>query len=394
MPLQDLFTRQIDSIRRFMRVQGQPLHALQVPSDLKPMVMKVLTRLDDDPHYPHIMMGATTAFFHEQQFFTDLHTLVVAELERAADQLAASGTQIKLDPDANSRVRDRFVKSFSQIADRLPRPVRSMVLVLDPEKIEDQEGYLEAMAWLADNTPSRRAKYLVFDDGTGPSLANLPERSRGASVGQFDIKPHQIEAQVQADMANPAILSEMEKRQYVALSAGFAFSKGQYGEALRLNGQVLTMLSEQEREGPEAASVLYNIGNAHLANGDPVAAGTHYEQALEICMAKKVDGIMPMILSNLGLALHRQQRMEEAVQCFQIARKSSQVQHHPLLEAHVLDTLAGIYQAERQYPEAERCLLDALAMYQGIKSEFFADLSKSGQADIESKLARHRAIAR
>lgn len=395
MPLQDLFTRQINDLRRFMRAQGQPLRALQLPSDLKPMVMKVLTRLDDDPQFPHVMLGAKLAFLDEHQFFSALHGVVQTELARARDQLKDAGVQIRLpsETDSLTRARDRFINTFSRIADQLPRPVRSMVLVLDPEKVQDQEGYLEAMAWLADNTPSRRAKYLVFDDGSGPSLTNLAERCRGASVGQFDIKPQQIEAQIHADMANPALLSELEQRQNLALLAGFAFSKRQHDEALRLHGQFLTMLPEQERDGPEAASALYNLGNVHLAKGDGSAAEAHYAHALEICMAKKLDGIMPMVLSNMGLAVHRQGRAEEAIKCFEIARRSSQVQRHPLLEAHVLDNLAGIYQAESRFPEAERCLMDALALYQGIKSEFFADMRKSGQADVEAKLVRHRAMA-
>jgi len=389
MPLQDIFTKQIDALRLFMRVLDQPLSCVQVPADLKRMLLRVLSGLDDDPRHPHIMIGADTKFHDEHQYFTDLCGVLEAEQEKHQAALASVGIQpltFKLE-QAQRPPSERFLSMISALADRMPPGVRSVVMTLDPVEVTDAEGFLHAMSWLTEHAPSKRVKFLVIDNALAPRLGSLGEQNARAKMQPFNFSPTDIEAQIRADLANPARLSPVERQQYPALLAGFAFANKNYDEALKLHESCLTAMDD--KTSPEAANALYNLGNTHLAKGDPATAAESYASAVELCLDKKLDNLLSLVLPNLGIALHRQGKTDEAIQSFQIALDLCRAQKQRVLEANVLDTMAKVYQVEKKYPDAERCLLEALALYDGITSEFFVDVRKAGREDLLAKLEQH-----
>jgi tetratricopeptide (TPR) repeat protein len=95
-----------------------------------------------------------------------------------------------------------------------------------------------------------------------------------------------------------------------------------------------------------------------------------------------------MILTNRGVALYRQQRWEEAVRSFRIARDSCKAQDLRPTEAHVLDCLGRTYEADGKLDEAEACWREALAVYDGITAETFAGGKEGGQALLREQLDR------
>lgn len=394
MPLQDIFTRQIDALRLFMRVPDQPLGCVQVPADLKRMLLRVLSGLDDDARHPHIMIGADTKFHHDHQYFTDLCAVLEAEQEQHQAALASVGIQpLTFKPGHEQRPPgERFLSLISALAERMPSGVRSVVMILDPAEVTDAEGYLQTISWLTEHAPARRVKFLVIDNALAPRLGRLGELNERAKLQPFNFSPPDIEAQIRADLANPARLSPLERQQYPALLAGFAFANKDYDEALKLHESCLAAMAD--KTSLEAANALYNLGNTHLAKGDPAAAGESYASAVELCLDKKLDNLLALVLPNLGIALHRQGKADEAIQSFQLALALCRTQQQRVLEANVLDTMAKVYQAEKKYPDAERCLLEALALYDGITSEFFVDVRKAGREDLLAKLEQHYVLTK
>jgi tetratricopeptide (TPR) repeat protein len=96
-----------------------------------------------------------------------------------------------------------------------------------------------------------------------------------------------------------------------------------------------------------------------------------------------------MVLVNLGVALYRQERLGQALQSFQVARQTCKHQNLRPAAAHVLDCQAQTYQADDKREEAERCWLEALAVFNGITADAFANLRESGRSDILNKLEQH-----
>jgi tetratricopeptide (TPR) repeat protein len=146
-----------------------------------------------------------------------------------------------------------------------------------------------------------------------------------------------------------------------------------------------------DREGSpeEKAQALYNLGNTQLGKPDAAAAEQSFVQAVEICVARGVKPLLPLILTNLGIALYRQGKKAQSLKSFQVARDNCRAQKMRPVEAHVLDCMAKAYQEDNQHEQAEQAWLEALALYDGITSEFFADLRKAGREDILAKLEQH-----
>jgi tetratricopeptide (TPR) repeat protein len=95
-----------------------------------------------------------------------------------------------------------------------------------------------------------------------------------------------------------------------------------------------------------------------------------------------------MVFTNLGVALHRMGAFEPAFSSLKVGRDYFRAQANRPGEAHVCDCLAAIYQEQGRVEEAEQAWRYALKLYDGIVNPAFADLRRSGRADILSKLER------
>src|SRR5262249_41540581 len=178
------------------------------------------------------------------------------------------------------------------------------------------------------------------------------------------------------------------RRQHLAMLARFAFARQDHDETLRLQQECLT-LTDPTTDAAEAGLLFYSLGNTHLAKRDWAAAETAYGQAIQIALDQDIDGFLPMALTNLGVSLHRQGRMTEAVQSFAVARKTWQAQNHPPGQAYTLDALAQVYQAEKKNAEAEACWLEAIALVEGIGRDAVQEPFQPGRAALVQKLVQH-----
>lgn len=390
MALKDFFLEQIDLLLLFMRNEPeQTVRCVRVDPEMKPLFMKVLAGLDKDENSPHLMLCSEVPFDNPRQFFEALLRELAEELARWEAPLKAAGfvfqpntEELKgLPPDK------RFVAYGAALADSLPDSFGSVVLILAPDRVADAAGYQRAVEFPAVNTPSPWMKFLVVDERQDPVLAKIDENNPNIWAQTFHIAPEEIESQAKADLARGTGLSPLEQRQYTGLLAGFAFARREYERALQLQQQWLDMLGPDSTPA-EAANAHYNLGNTHLARKDHQAAEAAFGKALEIALENQLNALVPMALTNLGVTLYRLGRPQQALESFRIARDTCKAQGLRPTEAHVLDCLAKTYEADNKPDEAERCWRQALAVYDGMTSETYADARQGGRADILEKLDR------
>jgi len=388
MPLQSLFTQQVDELRGFLRSSRQPLGILTVAGELRGLVLRLLARLDADESFPHVLLGNDVAFVGTSPYFTALSEQLAEEYQKhlgtlpQAELREISGSEFQPEPSAQRR----FVALLTRIVEQLPHEIRSLVLVLSPVRVEDPQAYRAAMQELAQQTLNRRIRYLVFDDQKNPQLAGLPAESSRVRALRFDFEPSAIEQQLQADLRAPGVLGATERQQYASMLAGFSFSKGDYSTALSLYQQNLALLPSTA--GSQAAAILYNIGNTYVASGQLALAEQSYARAVDLCVDHQQNGLLALVLINLGQCLQRLQRSEEAIRCLTVARDSCARQGSPVLEAQALGALAELHAQAKRPKEARACLQDCMTLFDKITSPAFADLRAAGRAEVLANLAK------
>jgi tetratricopeptide (TPR) repeat protein len=389
MALKSFFTDQIETLKDFLIHRQQTLHCVRVEPDMRPLLIKILQGLDRDPQCPHLMLWSEVPFDNRRQYFEALRQELTEDLRQWERPLKAAGFVFRPGPEQpRGRVPEaKFLAHAAALADALPPSVGSLVFVLAPERVGDAEGYRAAARFLAEETPTRWLKYLVIDGRKQPALAGIEGESPRAGVQDFHITPEEIESRTRADLERGFGLSPAEKRQYMALLAGFAFARKEYDDALRLQKRWLEMLGADD-PAAEAANAHYNLGNTHLARKEYPAAEEAFGKALEIALDRQVDGLVPVVLTNLGVTLFRQGRREQALESFRVAREACKAQNMRPVEAHVLDCQAMTHEADGQPAEAERCWKEALAVYDEMSAETFLAAREKGRADILEKLDR------
>jgi tetratricopeptide (TPR) repeat protein len=389
MALKSFFTDQIETLKDFLIHRRQALHCVRVEADMRPLLIKILQGLDRDPQCPHLMLWSEVPFDNRRQYFEALLRELTEDWSRWESPLKAAGFVFRPGPEPKRGrpPEEKFLAHAAALADALPANVGSLVFVLAPDRVGDPEGYRAAARFLADRTPTRWLKYLVIDDRKQLALAGIEGECPRAGAQDFHITPEEIESRTRADLERGFGLSPAEKRQYMALLAGFAFARKEYDDALRLQNRWLEMLGPDD-PAAEAANAHYNLGNTHLARKEYPAAEAAFGKALEIALDRQVDGLVPVILTNLGVTLLRQGRTEQARESFRVARDACKAQNMRPVEAHVLDCQAMTFEADGRPAEAERCWKEALAVYDGMSAETFDAARENGRADILEKLDR------
>jgi tetratricopeptide (TPR) repeat protein len=389
MPLKKFFTEQIDLLRHFLAEPRQTVRCVLVEADMRPILVKILTGLDRDERSPHLMLGCEVPFHNRRQFFAALQAELAGEVARWETQLRMMGLEITVKPEDFESLppEESYVRYVAALAESFPDWFGALVVVLAPEQITDARGFRAAVEFLARYAPPLLVKFIVLDNRQNTALAGIDERLPRVWVQVFHLSPAEIEGRAKDDLAWGHGLSPQEKRQYTALLAGFAFARKEYDEALRLQQSWLELLGP---DGPpaERASAYYNLGNTYLARKDHLAAEEVYGKALALALDGGLDSLVVMVLTNLGVTLYRQGRLDQALQSFRIARDTCKARSMRAVEAHVLDCLAKTYEADNQLHDAELCWREALAAYDSMTSPTFADARESGRADILDKLDR------
>lgn len=386
MPLNQFFAEQGQLLRQFKDSPDTTLRVIQVAPDIKQLVLRWLAACDGDD--PHVLVVTDVPFTSVDQFFTAALNDVVAQNEPHRDHLHQLEIQLPSpDQDTELSARHRFKRYTADVAEAFPPDSGNFVILFDPSEVLDESGYRDALAYLAANTRSPRAKYIALDRLQDPALTSVTEATPRASLQQFHLSPDEVERRVNQELALGK-LEPAETRRYTAMAGAFAAAHRRYAEAADLQRQVLAMC---QREGApaELASANYDLGNTLLGQRQFAEAEQCFGQAAQICLEHKIQPLLAMVLCNLGVALQRQDRVEEALQSFGIARRTFNALGNPPGEAHALDCSARVLALAGRQEEAENAWRSALALYDAIENPAMNDVREHGRQDLVEKLKRY-----
>jgi len=390
MPLASFFGQQLEQLREFLDGDAPRMTALEHGVDIRPLIVRMLLKLDEDESCGHILAMCATKYENERQFFTELLSELVEENERFREYCRGQGIELpRPDREPELSARHRFKRYVADVAESLPEQQGSYALLIVPDEIADEAAFVQSMEYLAELTRSSRVKYVVFDRLEKPMLAELPQRSKQVRSQRFHLPPEEIERRVKEDLAGGG-LGEAERRQYAAMAAAFAFAYHRHDEADKLYRDALK-LAQQGGSAADQATVQYNLANNLLAQGRFEEAEATYNASAQLCLANQLNPLLAMVLSNMAIALQRQGRIEQAVESFQVAQRTFAALDNPAGEAYVLDSQAQSLAAAGRGEAALQSWQEALARYDSIRNPALADAREGGRADILAKIERFRA---
>jgi tetratricopeptide (TPR) repeat protein len=392
MPLRTGFDEKLGDIKAFMELPPMRLMAIQHDEDLKQPLMRALFAMQEEEGFPHVLVYTDIPFESFQQYFEDLlEELTEAnELLREEFQLlevtlppVPGGWKGEWTPE---KAAARVARYQSAVAECLPDFMGSVVLILDPSEIADESRFAWSATALASATESDWAKYIALDRRIDPILVDLDAHPESATTVQFYLAPEEVEAQLKEDLVS-GNLGPAETRQYSLLAGAFAASAGRSEEAEGHQVKALEM-AEEDGSPEEQANILYNLGNNYLGQERFEEAEEAYLRSANLCLEQEINPLLALVLTNLGVALFRLQRVDQSLESFDVARSTFRGLGNPPGEAHALDNKARVLQAEGRLEEAEATWLEAMATYDGITAPHLQDVRESGRNDIRSKLNR------
>lgn len=403
MPLKALVDAQLDDLRRFLDQPGRPLRVLRHLPDTRPVLLKLLAGVQDEDDFPHAIVMVDLPFMEEESFCAAVLAELIDGNESHRESLAAEEVVLPSPPahdapvgpverEFGRRVREPSVEVLSryvsEVAEVCGKVGAAYVLLIDPKSVhdEDPDGFPDTMVLLADSITSERGKVIVLDSLDSPRLDGIDRRTERADVQTFEIGPDEIERQVKTDLDSGG-LEVPDLCKYLMMAGAFAASRGDHAAAIGFNSRALEV-GEQIDEPAGQAQSLYNIGTSQMESGDLETAVGSLGRAAEICIDEELDPLLAMVMINLGVTLHRDSQVDEALDAFDVARNTFRALDNRPGEAYALDNRAAVLAVEERNEEAEASWLEELELLDSITNEAMPELRSSSREDVVAKLTR------
>jgi tetratricopeptide (TPR) repeat protein len=379
--------RQVAELAQFFEPSAKKFWLLQHPTDMQDIVVKVLAGLKDDPENNNVFFAFDAPFNDAEEYFH----IIRHEFEEELQLLEPEFTQfaIKLPPPSRNEKGtelERLARRVDAVAKLFPDGTGSLVFLLRPESIGNDAKYAQALAKLTRLTKAPRSKYTLVYFGKSKEIFELAKQGDEFGGQNLQLSPEQIEAQIELDLKAPSV-NWFERMQYTAMAGAIAFSKGDLDKAMALQTDVL-QAAESKGTPVDIATGMYNLGNTQLKKKLFLEAEQTLTQAAEICLEAENDNLLAMVLINLGVALQRQGKLEEAMTNFDAGRALFKAVNYPAGEIHALDSKAASLAAANKNEEAEQAWREALQVAAAIPEVPLADLRESCLEDIHDKLRR------
>lgn len=382
MPLTAFFSEQLDQLEDFMDEPGPVVRIVLVDPEMRGVLLRMLGGLDEQEDFRHLLIAHREPFRDPAGWFGGLLDGLDAQIEQHAEALAEAG--IGLEDEAGPSAPWRFLRRAEGLADALPEAVGSLVFLIDPEAVEDRDGFTRSIAFLADKVASPRLKFIVLHGRGDPFLSAIEADRPGVSRQVFWCSPEEMERRVNATLEQPAA-SPADRRRALMMAAGFAFSNRDYPRAEALQRQQLEA-AEAADQPLEQAIGAYGLGNTLLAEQRAEEAAEAFLRACDLCVAHQLNELAPMAYTNLGVALHRLGNFDQAFEALRVGSRFFRAQGNRPGEAFVCDNLAAMHRELGRPDEAARVWRYAEGLYEGITNPALQDVREAGRADIRAKL--------
>lgn len=388
MPLRKFFLDQQTELLDFLSSQELAVCLLTHASDMRQLVNKSLLALDDLETHAHILLYVDQPWQSESEFYKHLLERLEEQADVYRSELAAAGIRLP-DPltSGGGDLRTRLIRTAETLVGSIPADNCTLAFICTWDELSSVSAAADCIANFAAAVRSSRMKLIVFDDLSKPRFAQLADDQPRVCVQQFHLAMDKVEQQVNATLATEQLVG-LDRVRYLGMAGAFAAAHRRHEESEQRQTEILKLLGTVDSPADEAMAY-YNMGNSYLNRQLFTEAEANLGRAAEICLAQKMNPLLAMVLTNLGVTLHRQQRLDESLQCLEIARRTFAVLDNRPGEAYVLDCRANILGLENQIEPAEQSWRQALACYDSISNPTMADVKRHGREDILVKLTRY-----
>jgi tetratricopeptide (TPR) repeat protein len=385
MPFDEFFAEQLELVKDFLVTPDTAVNIIEVDGEMQGILIRMLAGLDNDPGFPHALIGYYEAFTDPSIWFAGMKDALDTQLAAHAEALAAIGVH-GADPNQGKVLTSpwRFLGHAQHLAGSLPDNAGAIVFLIDPERVEDGASFSRSIDFLASETRERWLKFIVLDNRSSPRLSALAAEHPRIDLQIFWLPPEEISwrlnaAAMQADDGGDG--------DGLALAGSFATSNKDFERAETLLRRQLAR-AEQQGVPADVALSRYTLGNALLAAGQIEPAAEAFQQTCETCSTHTLHELSPMAYTNLGIALHRLRQFDQAFDALKVANTFFRAQGNRPGEAFTCDNLARIHQERGQHDKAERVWRYALKLYDEISNPALQDVREAGRNDILDKLER------
>jgi len=386
MPFAQFFAEQLNLIEDFLISPDPAVTIILADGEMRSVLMRMLVGLDDDPEFPHMLIGYYEPLTDPSLWFAGLDRELGMQLSAHAEMLAANGLRVESPSHAETLTAPwRFLRQAERVANSLPDQSGALVFLLDPERVENKAGFSRSIEFLALETRERWLKFIVLDDRSEPCLAALAAGHPRIAVQSFWLPPEEIGRRLNAGSSKAA--AEGGDDNALALAGTFASSNRDFQHAEAMLRQ---HLAQVERKGAPADIAVgqYTLGNTLLASGQKELAVEAFLRASDICSMHRLHELAPMVYANLGIALHRLGQFDHAFNALEVANRFCKAQGNLPGEAYTCDCLARIHQELGRNDKATAVWRYALKLYDDISNPALQDVREAGRADILEKLER------
>jgi hypothetical protein len=385
MPYEKFFTDQIQQIEAFLWAWAPPVRVIAINGEMREILLRILLGLDQDEKCLHVLLGHSNVFLDPTTWFESLHRELEMQLARNAEEIQSVGMEVPdLDHGAALTAPWRFVHRAEAAAKVLPEEIGSLAFIIEPERIDDEDGFIRSVEFLADNVKSSRLKFIMVDDRAAPRLDKLAAEHPRVETQVFWLDPRSMQQSIERELASPSAPPSA----MLGHAAAFAAADHDHSRAVSLQWR---RIMEVEKEGGAPtdrviASLDYSRALFDAGHADPAAETLL--QACELCSTHQLHDLAPLAYTDLGIALNRAGNVDQSFEALQVGSKFFRAQGNLPGEAHVCDTLAKMHEERGETAEAERVWRYALGLYEGITNPQLADVRAAGVEDIQSKLVR------
>ncbi len=386
MPYEKFFTDQLEEIEAFLWAWAPPVRVIAIDGEMRPILVRMLLGLDADEEFPHIFLGSSDAFVEPTSWFETLHRDLEAQIAENAEEIKSVGMEVPGgDQSASQTPTWRFLRRAETVAMALPEEIGALAFIIDPERVDDEAGFLRSIEFLAANVKSSRLKFIVLDDRAAPRLDKIAAENARIETQVFWLDPRSIQQSIDKQLEEPGAAPTSAE---LGQAAAFAEADHHHARAITLQWQRVMQVEKEGGAPTDRVMARLDYGRALLGAGHAEPAVETLTQACDLCSAHALHDLAPLAYTDLGIALNRAGNAEQSFGALRVGSEFFRAQGNLPGEAHVCDTLAKMHEERGEAAEAERVWRYALGLYEGITNPQLADVRAAGVTDIQSKLDR------
>ena len=359
---------------------GTSVRVIAIDGEMRNIFLRMLLGLDQDEKFSHIFLGHSNAFLDATTWLDSLDRELEEQIAQNGEDIQPIGIELpRANDDPALPPPWRFLHRAEALAKMLPEEVGALAFIIESERIDDEDGFIRSVEFLADNVKSSRLKFILLDDRAAPRLAELAAEHPRVQTQLFWLDPRSTQQSIEREVESPGASPSSAM---LGHAAAFAAADHDHSRAVSLQWRRIMEVEKEGGASTDRVMARLDYSRALLEAGHADPAAETLLQACQLCSAHQLHDLAPLAYTDLGIALNRAGNFEQSFEALRIGNEFFRAQGNLPGEAHVCDTLAKMYKERGETGEAESVWRHALGLYNGITNPHLADVRAAGVTDI------------